>query len=320
MREDVTSGDLEARLAALRPEDPVAGLFGPGSVTWRVASRSALFAGAWRAAILQLAHPAVARSIEEHSSTEADPIGRFHRTFQTVFTFLFGDWPRVEAAARALHGLHATITGRVRDGTPAIPAGTPYSANRVEAMTWVLYTLWDTALLVHGELVRPLSIAEQDDYVREGGRFAALFGLDPAAQPRDAASMRADMRRMMTEGPVVVTPTARRLAGFLLRPPNLFGSALWSGPVRTVTGHWMPAPLRADFGFAPDGDRAARRWIGTGRVLLRCLPECLGRVPPYLEAVRRLEGCADSPRWLRVLSRAWLGRERLVLGPTSPGR
>src|SRR3712207_7704222 len=42
-----------------------------------------LFLGAGRALLLQLAHPWVAAGISQHSTTLADPIGRFHRTFTT---------------------------------------------------------------------------------------------------------------------------------------------------------------------------------------------------------------------------------------------
>jgi uncharacterized protein (DUF2236 family) len=59
----------------------VEGIFGPASLTWRVDREAAIFLGAGRALLLQLAHPWVAAAITEHSRTLADPIGRFHRTF-----------------------------------------------------------------------------------------------------------------------------------------------------------------------------------------------------------------------------------------------
>jgi uncharacterized protein (DUF2236 family) len=45
----------------------IEGVFGPASLTWRVDREAAVFLGAGRALLLQLAHPWVAAAIAEHS-------------------------------------------------------------------------------------------------------------------------------------------------------------------------------------------------------------------------------------------------------------
>src|SRR6202043_2967063 len=92
---------------------PIEGIFGPASLSWRVDREAAVFLGAGRALLLQLAHPWVAAGIAEHSRTLADPIGRFHQTFNTVFTMVFGTLDQSLAAARRLHRRHAALTGIV---------------------------------------------------------------------------------------------------------------------------------------------------------------------------------------------------------------
>ena len=89
----VTRDQLEAHLADLRAQvgDPHAGVFGPGSAAWTIASDVGLFVGSGRAALLQLAHPMVAYAIDQHSHTRADVLGRFQRTFDNVFAMVFGD-------------------------------------------------------------------------------------------------------------------------------------------------------------------------------------------------------------------------------------
>jgi len=84
--------DLEARLAVLesRVKRPRERIFGPQSMEWRVNGEAAIFLGAGRALLLQLAHPFVAAAVADHSRVFADPLGRFHRTFQLVFTLVFG--------------------------------------------------------------------------------------------------------------------------------------------------------------------------------------------------------------------------------------
>src|SRR5438270_31528 len=68
-----------------RTTDPQAGIFGPFSISWRIHRESALFLGAGRAALLQLAHPWVAAAIDRHSKVRNQPIARFHNTFRVVF-------------------------------------------------------------------------------------------------------------------------------------------------------------------------------------------------------------------------------------------
>ena len=101
----------------------LAGIFGPRSMTWRVDREAAIFFGAGRALLLQLAHPWVAAAIEQHSDTFADPISRFHRTFSVVFTMVFGRLEQSLQAARRLHRRHAAISGTMQLAAGPFPAG-----------------------------------------------------------------------------------------------------------------------------------------------------------------------------------------------------
>lgn len=76
------------------------GIFGAQSAIWHVESEAAIFLGAGRALLLQLAHLWVAAAIEEHSNTFTDPIGRFHRTLGIVFNMVFGSFEDSLAVAR----------------------------------------------------------------------------------------------------------------------------------------------------------------------------------------------------------------------------
>jgi uncharacterized protein (DUF2236 family) len=123
-------------------------------MTWRVNREAAIFLGAGRALLLQLAHPWVAAAVEQRSETFANPIGRFHRTFSTVFTMVFGTLDQSLEAARRLHRRHAAIRGTLPSAAGPFPAGSSYCANEVSALGWVHATLWDTALLAYA-LVLP---------------------------------------------------------------------------------------------------------------------------------------------------------------------
>ena len=72
-RFEVVSADgLEGELNLVRASaaGPLAGIFGPLSETWRVDREAAIFLGAGRALLLQLAHPCVATAIEQHPESE----------------------------------------------------------------------------------------------------------------------------------------------------------------------------------------------------------------------------------------------------------
>ena len=178
----MSEDDFESSLDAVREAaaGPIEGVFGPASVTWRVDREAAVFLGAGRALLLQLAHPWVAAAIAEHSRTFADPIGRFHQTFNTVFTMVFGTRDQALAAARRLHRRHAAVTGILPWTAGRFAAGSHYRANEVSALRWVHATLVETALLTHDLVLPALTDSEREKYWVEARLFAALFGVRQA--------------------------------------------------------------------------------------------------------------------------------------------
>src|SRR5271163_111342 len=143
----VSEADLERELVIVRDlaAESSAGVFGPSSMMWRIDKEAAIFLGAGRALLLQLAHPWIAAAIAQHSRTLADPIGRFHRTFNSMFTMVFGTTDQALAAARRLHRRHARVSGTLAEAAGPFAAGSRYEANDVSALRWVHATLIDTA-------------------------------------------------------------------------------------------------------------------------------------------------------------------------------
>jgi uncharacterized protein (DUF2236 family) len=144
MQRDVVSReDLERELREIAAQAPghIEGVFGPTSLTWRINREAAIFLGAGRALLLQLAHPYVAAGIAEHSRTLVDPIGRFHRTFNITFTLVFGTLDQALRAARHLHQRHSSIQGVLSKAVGPFAAGAQYRANDVAALRWVYATL-----------------------------------------------------------------------------------------------------------------------------------------------------------------------------------
>ena len=306
--EFVTAEDFERRLDWVRAKaaGPVPGLFGPDSLFWRVDREAAVFLGAGPALLLQLAHPWVAAAISEHSRSLRDPIGRFHRTFDIVFTLVFGTLDQALAAARRLHGRHAAIHGALPRAAGPFAAGSPYRANEVSALRWVHATLVDTALRAHDLVLPPLTPDERERYYAESRVFAALFGIPPESQPADWQAFAAYVQAAQSEL-LDVSPAARDIAAQLLS-----GAGTWlRSPAwyRALTAELLPERLRTGFGLAygPRERHVAARAVARIRRIYPALPARLRTVGPYQEATARIAGRGPD-RLTRSLNRLWIGR------------
>jgi uncharacterized protein (DUF2236 family) len=309
----VSANDLEFALDQVRANAPeqVPGVFGPSSVTWRIDREAVIFLGAGRALMLQLAHPWVAAAIAEHSKTFADPIGRFHRTFDIVFAMVFGSLDRALLSSRQLHRRHSMIVGEMPETVGPFVAGSRYCANDIPSLCWVHATLVETALMAHDLVLPPLSAEERERYWTESRLFGALFGLTAHDLPADWSGFAAYTAAMTQSDTLTVSPAAREIAA------QIFGGARpWLRPprwYRALTASLLPESLRVGFGFELDerdtrSAEKALRWIR--RVYPR-LPDRLRYVGPYQEAQARLRG-ESQPDWMtRCLNRAWIGRSQM---------
>ena len=298
----VSRDDLETLLTSIEAAcpDPRAGIYGPGSITWQLSRESAVFLGAGRAALLQIAHPWVAAALAQHSSLLNDPISRFHNTFRTVFTMIFGSLHQALAAARRLHTLHTHIQGELPE------SGGHYEANEIAALRWVYATLIESAVLAR-EWVRPLTAADRESYYRESHTIAALFGLPASELPPDWEAFQEYNRSMAASADLGVSAAARSMAHAILS-----GAGSWIHPprwYRALTVAWLPPRFREEFGFVltPADRRTADRARWWFPRVYRALPPSVRFVGPYLEAQARLAGRA--PGWVARRSNSfWIGQ------------
>jgi uncharacterized protein (DUF2236 family) len=287
------------------------GFFGPESITWQVNRESAIFLGAGRAALLQLAHPWVAASLVHHSNLVNDAIGRFHSTFRVIYTMLFGTRAQAIAAFRQLHHLHAGISGELPHGVGAHPQGEHYGANDINALRWVYATLVESAIMAYEFVLPPLSRGEREGYYRESRRMAALCGIPAEALPADWTNF-GQYTAEMVESPLLgVGEDARALghsvlsgAGTWVRPPSWY---------LALTAFWMPVRLRTEFELPFDAleeERVRRvaRWLPP--LYLR-VPRALRFVGPFHEAEARLHGRSPGPL-ARRSNCFWMGQSRLL--------
>jgi uncharacterized protein (DUF2236 family) len=289
----------------------IEGAFGPQSISWRVDCEAANFLGAGRALLLQLAHPWIAAAVEQHSDTFAHPIGRFHRTFNLIFTLVFGTLEQSLKAARALHRRHAAITGILPHAAGPFAAGTPYSANDIAALRWVHATLIDTSVICHALVLPPLTPAEREQFFEESRLFAGFFGISREHLPESWSGFCDYAHTFLESDVLTVTAAARSMAHRLLSDEAAWLRAPPS--YMALTAELLPPRLRDAFGLAY-GSReraAAARLRGRVRAIYPHLPSRLRHVGPYYEARERLAG-RTSPRFLtRLSNRVWIGQSML---------
>jgi uncharacterized protein (DUF2236 family) len=169
------------------PADPSReddGLFGPGSVTWRVMSNRVMWVAAFRALYLQGLHPRAMRATWQNSSF-ADPDeawGRLFRTTMFVQTRTFGTTAEAERAGRRVRRIHESLRGTEPDRTA-------YRLDEPELLLWVHCGEVASVVDVARRSRLPFAAADLDAFVAEQRRSAELVGLDPAIAPASVAEL-----------------------------------------------------------------------------------------------------------------------------------
>jgi uncharacterized protein (DUF2236 family) len=268
------------------------GLFGPESVTWSLDREAFLLLGAGpRALLLQIAHPAVAAGVADHSAFRADPWGRLAATLRSYLRIVYGTTAEARAEVRRLNALHRAVRGD-------LPDGGSYDARDPALALWVHATLVDSTLATADAWLSPLDGDARARAYAESRPVGRAFGIPEALLPADVEAFDAYFEAMLGPGgPVRPGALARELAAVILQPPP--------GPaIRTMAGAlapWLPWPSLAD-GIAAAGERippAAVGWLMWPSIGL--LP------PPTREAYGLRWGTLERAvsAWLVTAWRAW---------------
>ncbi|MFI2709362.1 oxygenase MpaB family protein [Micromonospora sp. NPDC018662] len=187
------------------------GLFGPGSVTWKVHAEPVLIVAGLRSLYLQALHPRAMAGVAQNSNYRADAWGRLLRTATYVETTIYGTTAEAEAAGRRLRTLHA----RMRATDPG--TGAEFRVDEPDLLRWVHVTEVESFVTTARRAGLALTDDEVDGYYTEQRRAAALVGLDPAGVPGTAAEVEAYYRGVRPE--LRMTREAAETALFLTAPP-----------------------------------------------------------------------------------------------------
>jgi len=255
----------------------VAAYFPKDSIVRRVNNEPAVALAAGRALILQLAHPAVAAGVSDHSDFKSNPFQRLQGTLEAVFSIVYGSDELAAGVGRRVHWIHEFVVGPT------------YQANAAENLLWVHATLFDSALLAYTTFLGPLGPDDEEAYYQGMKRVAEPFGLAAADQPRTLADFRGYFDDEVAA--LQVSDVGRDLIGYIVRPqlPGRLHVPLAPALAlhRVITIGTTPETLRRQIGFEWDAgdERRFRRWQRLLRGAFRVQPRVV-RTAPNVVAVR----------------------------------
>jgi uncharacterized protein (DUF2236 family) len=169
------------------PADPAReddGLFGPGSVTWRLMNNRVMWVAGFRSLYLQGLHPRVMRASWQNSSF-TDPQeawGRLFRTRMFVLTRTYGTTAEAEREGRRVRKIHESVAGTEPDGTA-------YRIDEPGLLLWVHCGEVSSFVDVARRSGLSFSAADLDTFADEQRGSAELVGLDPATVPASVAEL-----------------------------------------------------------------------------------------------------------------------------------
>ena len=281
------NGDAAVVAAPGSPESPDPGLYGPASEAWRLNREAMLLLGAGpRALLLQIAHPAVAAGVADHSDFRTDPWRRLAGTLRSYLTIVYGTTAAARGEIRRLNALHRGITG---------PG---YAARDPELSLWVHATLIDSTIAVADAWLESVGRDRRAAFYAETRPIGRAFGVPDGLLPANVEAFDDYVAAMLApSGPVRVSAVARELAGVVLRPP-LAPIAPELGGIPTWAYAWtlwpsvglLPDTVRLEYGL-PWGprERLVSAWLVAGwRTWRPLLPGSFRQMPKALAADRRM--------------------------------
>ena len=230
------------------PDDPDRednGLFGPGSVTWRIMNSRIIWVAALRALYLQALHPRVVRGTLQNAPGITQPVdgwARLRRTRKFIETRTFGTTAEAERAGRRVRKIHEPLTG-------TDPDGTRFRVDEPDLLLWVHCGEVASCADIARRSRLPFSAADLDAFVAEQRTSAQLIGIDRSVAPASMAELGAYYEQVRPG--LYACDEAKQALRLTFRPPVPDGNrALKLGlpPVAVLAFSTLPGWARRMYG------------------------------------------------------------------------
>ena len=263
------------------------GLFGRGSVTWKLHDEPILWLAGLRSLYLQALHPRAMAGVAQNSDFREDPWRRLIRTSNYIGAVVFGTTAQARAAGARVRALHA----RLRAVDPR--TGEFFRIDEPDLLRWVHVSEVESFLTTAVRAGVALTPAEIDRYYAEQLQAAALVGLDPATVPDSAAAVAGYYERMRPE--LAITRDSADAFVFLSAPPMPYRLGLtpvrlaYTGIAALAVG-LLPAWARRMYGLPglPTTDLSAGLSVRALRALIAAVPRRFYAGPVYRAAMSRV--------------------------------
>jgi uncharacterized protein (DUF2236 family) len=264
---------------------PDHGLYGPGSVTWRIMGEPVIWVAGFRALYMQALHPKVMRGTWQNTSfaRPGEAWGRFVRTTEFVSVRTYGTLAQVERVGRRVRKIHASLTG-------VDPDGTRFRLDEPELLLWVHCGEIGSYVEIAGRCGMGLSGADLDQFVDEQRRSAGVVGLDPAAVPASVAELDAYYERVRPG--LYACPEAKQALRRSFNPDvpaQLLPLKLMVPPLNTLAFATLPRWARRMYGMpgSPLTDLGATVALHMAHQSVTRIPRQLIYLPAARAARRR---------------------------------
>jgi uncharacterized protein (DUF2236 family) len=279
---------MASRSVNRKPDDPAddVGLFGPGSVTWRVHSEPILWLAGFRALLLQTLHPRALAGVLQNSQFRDDPWGRLIRTAQFYGQVVYGTTEVAEAAGARVRRIHDRLSGV----DPA--TAEPFRVDEPELLRWIHVCATESFCHTAQRAGLGLTPDEVNQYYTEQLEVARLVGLDTSTVPATTEDIEAyyvAMRPQLAAG-ADAKSTARYLAvpSFPYRLGWTPVRPMWIG-VAAYGFSLLPPWARRMYGSPglPTTDLTVSLAARTLRTAIRMIPAQILQAPLYRAATAR---------------------------------
>jgi uncharacterized protein (DUF2236 family) len=180
-------------------------------VAWKVVGHQVSLVGGLRSLIVQSLHPLAMAGVAQHSDYRNRSLERLRRTAHYVAATTFGDTETAYAAARRVKSIHRKVRG-----TDPV-TGLSYSAEDPETQLWVHCVEWHSFLASYRAYGGRLTREDEDRYLYEGVRIAALLDVPDDTVPGSVAEYREYFEAVRPR--LCVSESARAAIDFVLHPP-----------------------------------------------------------------------------------------------------
>ncbi len=195
----------------------MSGYFSSRSMAYRALNQRAVsLTYGQRALTIGATHSLLAQGTAQSTSHRETPYTRLALTARLFEAVFLGSREEADRALAFTAKRHAEVKGTIDEhGGPAWPAGSRYDASDPDGMWWTVAFTLEAVEFQHDLLVRRLKDRERQELFEDFVRWGELFGMPPAAAPRDYADFRSSFDAYLASDRPYLTAELRLLGQYL---------------------------------------------------------------------------------------------------------